>query len=204
MRRCHAVCRRRGRVCTFADMRRVIYMMNVSLDGFVEGPDGKFGWSMPDEEVHRFHNQAARQMDAFLYGRRMYETMAGYQTPGSDQSLPDYVVEYARIWRATPKIVFSSTLKTVGENCRLVAGDAAAEVRSLKRQPGSDLAVSGPGFASSLAQAGLVDEYRLVVFPVIVGGGKTYFPTLDQELGLRFEETRTFHGGAVYVRYARR
>jgi dihydrofolate reductase len=185
-------------------MRRVIYMMNVSLDGFVEGPDGKFGWSMPDEEVHRFHNEAARQMGAFLYGRRMYETMAAWQTLDSDPSLPDYVVEYARIWRATPKIVFSSTLKTVGENCRLVAWDATAEVRSLKQQPGSDLAVSGPGFASSLARAGLVDEYRLVIFPVIVGGGKSYFPVLDQELALRLEETRTFLCGAVYLRYARR
>ena len=185
-------------------MGKLIYMMNVSLDGFVEGPDGKFEWSMPDEEVHRFHNEAARQMGAFLYGRRMYKTMAGWQTLESNSSLPDYVVEYARIWRATPKIVFSSTLKTVGENCRLVAGDAATEVRSLKQQPGGDLAVSGPGLASSLARAGLVDEYRLVIFPVIVGGGKSYFPVLDQEIGLRLEETLTFLGGAVYLRYVRR
>jgi dihydrofolate reductase len=185
-------------------MRKLIYMMNVSLDGFVEGSDGKFGWSMPDEEVHRFHNDAARHMGAFLYGRRMYETMAGWQTLDSDPSMPDYVVEYARIWRATPKIVFSSTLKTVGENCRLVAGDAVAEVTTLKQQAGGDLAVSGPGLASSLARAGLVEEYRLVVFPVIVGGGKSYFPVLDQELGLRLEETRTFLGGAVYLRYVRR
>ena len=143
-------------------------------------------------------------MGAFLYGRRMYETMAAWQTLDSDSSLPDHVVEYARIWRATPKIVFSSTLKTVGENCRLVAGDATAEVRSLKQQPGGDLAVSGPGLASSLAQAGLVDEYRLVIFPALAGGGKSHFPVLDGELGLRLEETRTFHCGAVYLRYARR
>ena len=182
-------------------MRRLIYLMNVSLDGFVEGPDGKFGFTMPDEEVHRFHNETARQLSAVLYGRRIYETMAVWQTYGTDSSLPDYVAEYGRIWRATPKVVFSSTLKAVGENCRLVAGDAVAEARSLKQQPGGDLAVCGPGLASSLAQAGLVDEYQLVVFPVIVGGGKSYFPSLGRELGLRLEETRTFRCGAVYLRY---
>ena len=133
-----------------------------------------------------------------------YETMAGWQTLDQDPSTPDYVVEYARIWKATPKIVFSSTLKTAGEKCRLVAGDVTAEVTILKQQPGGDLAVSGQGLASSLAQAGLVDEYRLVVFPGIVGGGKSYFPILHQGLGLRLEETRTFHGGAVYLRYVRR
>jgi dihydrofolate reductase len=185
-------------------MRRLIYLMNVSLDGFVEGPDGKFGWTMPDEEVHRFHNEAARQMGAVLYGRRLYETMAVWQTYGTDSSMPDYVAEYGRIWRATPKIVFSGTLKTVGENCRLVTGDAVAEVSSLKQQPGGVLGVGGPGLASSLAKAGLVDEYRLVIFPVIVGGGKSYFPVLDHELGLRLEETRTFQCGAVYLRYVRR
>jgi dihydrofolate reductase len=182
-------------------MRKLIYLMNVSLDGFVEGPDGKFGFAFPDEEVHRFHNETARQLDAELYGRRLYETMAVWQTYGTDSSVPDYVAEYGRIWRAMQKIVFSSTLKTVGENCRLVSGDAAAEVRSLKEQPGRDLAVGGPGLASTLAQAGLIDEYRLVVYPVIVGGGKSYFPKLRREVGLRLEETRTFRGGVLYLRY---
>jgi dihydrofolate reductase len=184
-------------------MRKIIYLMNVSLDGFVEGPDGRFGWSRPDEEVHRFHNEIARETSAFLYGRRMYETMAVWQTLDEDHSLPDYVVEFARIWRATPKIVFSSTLGTVGGNCRLVRGDAAAELTSLKQQPGGDLAVSGPGLASTLARLGMVDEYRLVVYPVIVGGGKPYFPVLDQPVSLRLIETRAFRGGAVYLRYRR-
>ena len=184
-------------------MGKVIYLMNVSLDGFVEGPDGRFEWSRPDEEVHRFHNQTAREMSAFLYGRRMYETMAGWQNLGEDPSLPDYIVEFARLWRATPKIVFSSTLKAVGENCRLAGGDVAAELTSLKQRPGGDLGVSGPGLASTLARLGLVDEYRLVVYPVIVGGGKPYFPVLDQAVSLRLLETRTFRCGAVYLRYQR-
>ena len=184
-------------------MRKVIYLMNVSLDGFVEGPDGTFGWSRPDEEVHRFHNELAREMGAFLYGRRMYETMAGWQTADEDPSAPDYTLEFARIWKARPKIVFSTTLETVGVNCRLVRGDIAAEVASLKQQPGGDLGVSGPGLAATLARLGLVDEYRLVVSPILVGGGKPYFPALDHAVRLRLLETRTFRCGSVYLRYER-
>ena len=184
-------------------MRSVIYLMNVSLDGFVEGPDGKFVWSRPDEEVHRFHNEIARDLGAFLYGRRMYETMAGWQTMDEDPSAPDYVVEFARIWKGKPKIVFSTTLQRVGENCRLVRGDPGAEVSRLKQQLGGDLAVSGPGLASTLARLGLIDEYRLVAYPVLVGSGKSYFPALDRQTPLRLLETRMFQSGAVYLRYLR-
>ncbi len=184
-------------------MRKLVYLMNVSLDGFVEGPDGKFAWSFPDEEVHRFHNQAARQQGAFLYGRRMYETMAGWQTAEDNPKLPDFAREFAQVWKATPKIVFSTTLKTVGENCRLVRGDIAAALAHLKEQPGGDLGVSGPGLASAFARLGLIDEYRLVVYPVMVGAGKSYFPALDREVPLRLLETRTFRCGAAYFRYQR-
>jgi dihydrofolate reductase len=182
-------------------VRAVIYLMNLSLDGFVEGPDGTFAWSRPDEEVHRFHNQQARELGAFLYGRRMYETMAGWQTMDEDASAPGFVLEFARIWKAKPKIVFSRTLAEVGENCRLVREDVAAEVARLKRQPGGDLGVGGPGLASALARLGLLDEYRLVVYPIVVGSGKRYFPALDHAIPLRLLETRTFGCGAVYLRY---
>jgi dihydrofolate reductase len=177
--------------------------MNLSLDGFVEGPDGKFGWSRPDEEVHRFHNQIARDLGAFLYGRRMYETMVGWQNVAEDLSVPDYVAEFAYIWREKPKVVFSTTLETVGPNCRLVRGNIAAEMASLKQQPGGDLGVSGPGLASTLARLGLIEEYRLVVFPVVVGSGKSYFTMLDHATRLHLLETRTFGCGAVYLRYQR-
>ncbi len=184
-------------------MRKVIYLMNVSLDGYVEGPDGKFAWSHPDEEVHRFHNGIARGMGAFLYGRRMYETMAGWQDVGEDGSVPDHILEFARIWKSKPKLVFSTTLPRVGENCRLVRGDVAAEVKALKAQADGDLGVSGPGLAAALARQGLVDEYQMVVFPVMVGGGKPFFPRLGKELPLKLLETRGFTCGAVYLRYAR-
>jgi dihydrofolate reductase len=175
--------------------------MNLSLDGFVEGPDGEFGWSRPDEEVHRFHNQIARDLGVFLYGRRMYETMVGWQNVDEDPSLPAYVAEFAHIWREKPKVVFSTTLETVGPNCRLVRGNIAAEIASLKQQASGDLGVSGPALASTLARLGLIDEYRLVVFPVMVGGGKSYFPMLDHSVRLHLLETRTFGCGAVYLRY---
>jgi dihydrofolate reductase len=185
-------------------MRKIIYLMNVSLDGFVEGPDGKFGWSMPDEEVHRFHNEIARGMGGFLYGRRMYETMAGWQTIGKDAAAadyPDYALEFAGIWREKPKVVFSTTLEKVGPNCRLVRAGAAEEAARMKGQAGGDLGVSGPSLASTLIQHGLVDEIRLIVFPVLVGGGKSYFPVLGHPVLLDLVETLTFRCKATYLRY---
>jgi dihydrofolate reductase len=184
-------------------MRKVIYLMNMSLDGFIEGRDGKFEWSVPDEEVHRFHNQQARDMGAFLYGRRMYEVMQFWQTEDANPTEPEVHREFARIWKAKPKVVFSTTLAQVGPNARLLRADAAAEVSKLKAETGGDLAVSGSGLASSLARAGLVDEYRLVLSPIMVGGGKSYFPGLEQEVPLRLLEMRPFGNGAVYLRYQR-
>jgi dihydrofolate reductase len=176
--------------------------MNTSLDGYVEGPDGTFAWSHPDEEVHRFHNGIAGEMDAFLYGRRMYETMAGWQDIDETASVPDYIVEFARIWRSRPKYVFSSTLASVGVGHELVRGDLADAVRRIAASTTGDLGVGGPGVAASLAKLDLIDEYGMVKYPVIVGGGKSYFPPgLAVPLSLR--ETRTFSCGAVYLRYSR-
>jgi dihydrofolate reductase len=178
-------------------MRRLIYLMNVSLDGFVEGLDGKFGWSRPDKEVHRFHQKRAKDMDGFLYGRRMYETMAVWQTIDESSAMPEYMLEFARIWKSKPKIVFSTTLASVGENCRLVREDLAAELSNLRKQRGGDLGVSGPGLAESLAKLDLIDEYQMVVFPTIVGGGKSYFPSVVREIQLRLAETAKFACGAT-------
>jgi dihydrofolate reductase len=183
-------------------MRSVVYLMNLSLDGFVEGKDGKFDWSVPDEEVHRFHNEQARSMGAFLYGRRMYETMLGWETADQEPSASEVTIEFARTWKSKPKIVFSTTLQEVGPNALLVQTDVTREVARLKAESGGDLAVSGPGLASSLAGLGLIDEFRLVISPIVVGGGKSYFPALGHELRLRLLETRTFGNGAVYLRYA--
>ena len=155
-----------------------------------------------DEELHAFFNDEARAMSTFLYGRRMYELMAAYwPTADTDPSATPAMLEFARIWKDTPKIVFSRTLERVEWNSRLVRDDAAAEVARLKAQPGFDMDVGGPTIASTLMRSGLIDEYRLFVQPVILGAGTPFFPSLDDRIGLTLVETRTFGSGVVYLRY---
>jgi dihydrofolate reductase len=185
-------------------MRKLIYSFGVSLDGFIAGPDGTFDWARPDEELHRFHNEQARELGAHLYGRRLYETMVIWETVDQDPSAPEQMLEFAEIWKATPKIVFSTTLEKVEGNARLVRDGAGEEVARLKEEPGGDLAVGGAGLASTLIKLGLVDEYRLFINPVVVGGGTPFFPRLDERIDLELVETRTFGSRVVYVRYARR
>jgi dihydrofolate reductase len=184
-------------------MRKVIYSMGVSLDGFIAGPNGDFDWSAPDEELHRFHNQQTRELGAHLLGRRLYEVMVYWETAGENPSLSDYELEFARIWKDLPKIVFSKTLEKVEGNARLVSDGIAEEVTRLKEQPGKDLAVGGAGLAATLARLGLIDEYRPFVSPVVVGGGTPFFPALDEPINLELVETRTFGSRVVYLRYRR-
>ena len=184
-------------------MRKLIYSMGVSLDGFIAGPDGDIDWSAPDDELHRFYNQQARETGAELYGRRLYETMRYWETAEDNPSAPEQELEFARIWKDTPKIVFSKTLERVEGNARLVRDNVAEEVAQLKEQPGKDLAVGGAGLASSVMKLGLIDEYRLFVSPVVLGGGTPYFPALDERISLELVETRTFGSRVVYLRYRR-
>lgn len=184
-------------------MRELIYAMGVSLDGFIAGPGGAIDWSAPDEELHRFHNQQTREAGAQLYGRRLYEVMQYWQGADENPSLTAHEREFARIWKDKPKIVFSKTLEKVEGNARLVADDAAGEVARLKAQPGDHLAVGGAGLAGTLTRLGLIDEYRLFVGPVVIGGGTPYFPALDERINLELIETRTFGSRVVYLRYRR-
>jgi dihydrofolate reductase len=184
-------------------MRKVIYSMGVSLDGFITGPDGEIDWSAPDEELHRFHNEQAREMGAHLYGRRLYEVMTYWETADESRPAPEHELEFARIWKATPKVVFSRTLERVEGNASLVRDHIAEEVARLKEQPGKDLAVGGAGLAATFMKLGLIDEYRPFVHPVVLGGGTPYFPPLDERINLQLVETRTFCSGVVYVRYQR-
>jgi dihydrofolate reductase len=184
-------------------MRKLIYSMGVSLDGFIAGPAGEIDWSPPDEELHRFHNRQMREVGAHLCGRRLYETMVYWETADQNPSATDYELEFARIWKDTPKIVFSKTLETVEGNARLVRDGVAEEVAKLKEQPGNDLAVGGATLASTCIELGLIDEYRLFVNPVVLGGGTPYFPALDERINLELVETRTFGSRVVYLRYAR-
>ena len=184
-------------------MRKLIYSMGVSLDGFIAGPDGEIDWGAPDEELHRFHNQQVREIGAHLLGRRLYETMLYWETADENPSASEYELEFARIWKGLPKIVFSKTLEKVEGNARLAREGVAEEVAKLKEQPGKDIAVGGAGLASTCIELGLVDEYRLFVYPVVLGGGTPYFPALEERINLELVETRTFGSRVVYLRYRR-
>ena len=184
-------------------MRKVIYSMSVSLDGFVETVDRSIDWVIVDEELHTFFNAQARAQDTFLYGRRMYELMVEFW-PTADQNPanPAFMGEFAHIWKPMPKVVFSKTLREVAWNSRLVSSDdLAGEITKLKAQAGKDMGVGGPTLAASLIRLGLVDEYQLFINPVVLGAGTPYFPALERKIDLRLVETRTFRSGVVYVRY---
>lgn len=184
-------------------MRKLIYSMGVSLDGFIAGPRGEIDWGAPDEERHRFHNQEVQEVGVHLCGRRLYEEMLYWETADQDPAAPEHVLEFARIWKALPKVVFSTTLEKVEGNASLARDGAAEELARLKAQPGKDLAVGGAGLASTFVKLGLVDEYRLFVSPVVLGGGTPFFPPLDARIDLDLVETRTFGSRVVYLRYRR-
>jgi dihydrofolate reductase len=182
-------------------MRKVIYSMLVSLDGFIEGPNRELDWHIIDEEFHTFVNEQQSEFDAYLYGRRLYEVMTYWETADQNPSSPEYEREFARIWQKMPKIVFSKTLKQVQGNARLVRDNIAAEITKLKAQPGKAMDLGGPNLASTFMRLGLIDEYRLFVQPVVLGSGTPFFPVLDNTINLRLVETRTFRSGVVYLRY---
>jgi dihydrofolate reductase len=184
-------------------MPKVIFSMAVSLDGFIEDADGELGWGAPDEELHRFHNEQTRELGLHLLGRRLYEVMAYWETAEErNPSAPKHELEFARIWKELPKIVYSRTLETVEGNTRLSGGDPVQEVSELKEGSGADIAVGGAALASTLTAHGLIDEYRLFVTPVVLGAGKPFFAG-DTRVDLELVETRTFGSRVVYLRYRR-
>jgi dihydrofolate reductase len=184
-------------------MGRLIYSMSVSLDGFIAGPDGDFGWSAPDAELHRFHNERVREQSAQICGRRLYETMLYWETVDRT-TLADYALEFARIWQPLPKLVVSRTLDAVEGNARLIRDGVVDEVARLKRESDGDIGVGGAGVAATLIEHGLVDEFRPFVCPVVVGGGTPFFPATSARIDLELLETRTFGSRVVYLRYRRR
>jgi dihydrofolate reductase len=186
-------------------MGKLIYLMNVSLDGFVETADHSLDWTEVDREIHTWFTEQSREVEAFLYGRRLYEVMSAYWPHAqADPQATDYMLDFARVWLATPKIVFSSTLPDVAWNSRLVRGDPVLELDKLRAEFPGDLSVGGPTLASAFIRAGLVDEYRLVVHPAFLGGGTPFFPSLDRPLRLRRTQERRFESGAVYLGYSAR
>jgi dihydrofolate reductase len=185
-------------------MGRLIYAMNVSLDGYVDTPDHGLDWIRMDDELHAWFNDEARTTDAELYGRRMYEVMAAYWPHAADD--PDatpVTLDFARIWNPKPKLVFSRTLRSVDWNSRLVHDAPVEALAAIRAQYPGDVSVSGPTLAAEFVRRGLVDEYRMVVHPAVLGAGTPYFPP-DERLDLELVDTRRFDTGSIYLRYVPR
>lgn len=183
-------------------MRSVTYSMGVSLDGYIVGPDGDFGWTEPDEEVFRFVTDEMREVGVHLMGRRLYETMLYWETADQDRSLDESELAWAAIWKPLPKVVFSTTLSAVQGNARLATLGLAGEIERLRAEPGEgDIAIGGATLAAEAASLGLIDQYWARVCPVLVGGGIPFFPQRERRVDLELVETRTFSSSVVYLRY---
>jgi dihydrofolate reductase len=182
-------------------MRRVIYSMGVSLDGYITGPDGEIAAPAPDDEIWRFVMDEIRGVGVHLLGRRLYETMLYWETV-DQASLDDAELEWAAIWNPLPKVVFSTTLSAVQGNARLASGGLSEEIGRLQAEPGKgDIAIGGATLAAEAAALGLIDEYRARVYPVLVGGGIPFFPQGERRVDLELVESRTFSSEVVYLRY---
>ena len=182
-------------------MAKLIYMAIASLDGYVADRDGKFGWAMPDDEVHAFVNDLERPVGTHLYGRRLYEVMVGWETAHTVPDQPPLMLDFARIWQAAEKVVYSRTLETVSTaRTRLERSFDPDAVRQLKAAADRDLSVGGPELAGHAIRAGLVDEFHLLLSPVIVGGGTPALPD-DVRVALELVDERRFGNGVVHLHY---
>ncbi|WP_433002081.1 dihydrofolate reductase family protein [Kribbella sp. CA-294648] len=186
-------------------MRKLIFGMNVTLDGYTAAPGDDIGWSVPSDELFQWWLDRERASSLTLYGRKLWETMSAVWPTYHQQ--PDATaarIEFARNWQDTPKVVFSSTVGKVDWNTRLVTGDAVAEITRLKAEDGGPMSIGGATLAAAAIRAGLVDEYQLAIHPVLVGGGTPFFTVMDRWVNLNLVETRTFPGGVVLTRYETR
>ena len=183
-------------------MRTLTFGMSVSLDGYVAAPDDDLGWGVASDELFQFWSDRVAATGTALYGRRLWTAMSSHW-PTADQQpgVTPAQVEFARRWREMPKVVFSSTLTSVGENARLVAGDAVTEIARLKAGDGGPMDIGGATLAGAAMRAGLIDEYVIVTHPVLVGAGTPYFAAVDAWVNLTLVETRTFPGGVLLTRY---
>jgi len=181
-------------------MADLIYAALASLDGYIEDEDGKFDWAKPDEDVHTFVNELERGVGTYLYGRRLYETLAVWETVRLDEQ-PGYIRDYAELWRDSDKIVYSRTLDAPSTSRTRIERDFDADaVRRLKDEAQRDLAVGGAELAAEAFRAGLVDELHLLLAPVLVGGGKRALPD-DVRLPLELVGERRFDSGFVHLHY---
>src|SRR4051812_272791 len=178
----------------------LIYSMGVSVDGFITGRDGGFAWSAPIDELFRFHIEQGRELGGCPLGRRVYETMLVWET---DPSMRDTEseAEFADVWNAIPKVVFSRTLDSVQGNARLAEAPLAEEVAAALAATDKDVQIGGAGLAAQAVELGLVDELRMFRHPIVVGGGTPFLPPVTDDIALELIETRTFGARVIYERY---
>ena len=185
-------------------MAKLIYSAIGSLDGYVEDASGKFEWAAPDEEVHAFVNELERPIGTCLYGRRMYETMVFWETVDPDGDWPAVAREFAAIWQAAEKVVYSRTLETVSSARTRIERELDPDaIERMKQSSGSDIGIGGAELAGQAIAAGLVDELQLLLVPVLVGGGKRALPN-DVRARLELLDERRFQSGAVFLHYRAR
>ncbi len=185
-------------------MAKLIYSTIASLDGYVADEDGNFDWAAPDEEVHTFINDLERPVGVYLYGRRMYEVMVGWETAHTRGDQPRFMQDFVGIWQAADKIVYSRTSEAVSSVRTRIARDFNPEsVRQMKASAGRDITVGGPDLAARAIKAGLVDECHLFLAPIVVGGGKQSLPN-NVRLELELLDERRFGNGMVHLHYRTR
>ncbi len=183
-------------------MAKLIYSAIASLDGYIADADGSFDWAAPDKEVHAFVNDLERPIGTYLYGRRMYEVMVAWETMPTDDDQPPVSRDYAQIWRAADKIVYSRTLPAVSSARTRLERDLDVDaVRQLKASADHDISVGGPGLAATAIAAGLVDELHLFLTPIVVGGGTAVLPD-HVRLELELLDEHRFAGGVVHLHYS--
>ncbi|MGH7722166.1 MAG: dihydrofolate reductase family protein [Candidatus Dormibacteria bacterium] len=182
-------------------MAKLIYSAITSLDGYIADEDGNFDWAEPDEEVHRYVNDLERSVGTYLYGRRMYEVMVFWETAHTVADQPLFAQDFAQLWQAADKIVYSTTLPTVSSARTRIEGDFdPAAVRQMKATAGRDISIGGANLAAQAIRAGLVDEYHLFLAPIVVGGGTHSLPS-DVRVELELLDERRFRNGVVHLHH---
>jgi dihydrofolate reductase len=185
-------------------MAKLIYSAIMSLDGYVADEDGNFDWAEPDEEVHTFVNDLERRVGTYLYGRRMYDVMVAWESPDTVADQPPFMHDYAEIWKAADKVVYSTTLESASSARTRVEREFDPEaIRQMKATANRDISVGGPDLAAQAIKAGLVDEWHLFVTPIVVGGGTRCFPD-DVRQKLELVDERRFGNGVAYLHYRTR
>jgi dihydrofolate reductase len=183
-------------------MRKIIHYVHTSVDGYIEGPQGEFDWASMGPELSAYSHTLVDRTDTFLYGRTVWEVMSAYWPDAESISQDPHDLKFAPIWRATPKVVVSSTLEKVEWDAQLIRENVAEEITALKERPGKDILLTGGSkLMSSLTRLGLVDEWHIVVHPVVLGGGRQLFPHPQDRLALRLTDTHRLDSQAVLTRY---